>query len=48
MHYISFHPAATAQRTTSNRLHFLQTIIDTLIRRLARTQRSAHSAQHWY
>lgn len=48
MQHIQFHPAATANRITHNLLQFLQMMGCRLIQRLARNQRSDHSAQHWY
>lgn len=48
MQQIPLHPVSAASRMAHELLQFLQTMSCRLIQRLARNQRSAHSAQHWY
>jgi hypothetical protein len=48
MERIQSHPAESTGRLTRSFLHFLQISSCRLMQRLARNQRSVHSAQHWY
>jgi hypothetical protein len=48
MEHIQVHLALGASRMVCSFLQFLQTTSCRLMQRLARNQRSAHSAQHWY